>query len=146
MGDVRIVQDDGSTTPTQPPASTTSASETITQPEPTSEPEEAQEQEEEEEEEQPGSGMICAAVPNLNRGVTDADCATCAAGYQFWPCNEAILCTCTPSLMEAAVASGRRVRAKEHRFLGLIQQSDDVQKGAFRVDAGTVFELFAEEL
>jgi len=135
-------------------ASTTSASETITQPEPESEPEEEQEQEQEEEEEEntgtsatmAPSGMICTATPNLNRGVTDADCATCTEGYQFWPCNEAILCTCTPSLIEAAVASGKRVRAKEHRFLGLIQQSDDVQKGAFRGEAGTSAELFAEEL
>lgn len=40
------------------------------------------------------TGVRCKATPNLNRGVSDADCAVCP-GYAFWPCNEAILCTCT---------------------------------------------------
>merc|ERR1711988_1258927 len=39
--------------------------------------------------------MTCTATPGLNRGVTDAACAQCASGYQWWPCNEAVLCECS---------------------------------------------------
>merc|ERR1719161_1846151 len=29
----------------------------------------------------------CVATPGLNNGVSDAQCAKCATGYKFWPCN-----------------------------------------------------------
>jgi len=112
----------------------------MSEPQTTSEPESESEEEEEEEEttEAPaaastttqasGSGMTCTAAPNLNRGVTDADCATCETGYHWWPCNEAILCDCTGSLLSV----DREEKAvKKHRFLGLIQTSEDVQKGSW---------------
>lgn len=40
-----------------------------------------------------GSGE-CKANPDMitSRGVSDTYCAQCAEGYQWWPCNEAILC------------------------------------------------------
>merc|ERR1711972_1064864 len=40
-------------------------------------------------------GATCKATPGLNRGVSDSACAQCAAGYKWWPCNEAELCECT---------------------------------------------------
>merc|ERR1712054_549136 len=43
----------------------------------------------------PPNVMTCTATPGLNRGVTDAACAKCAAGYKWWPCNDAILCQCS---------------------------------------------------
>merc|ERR1711920_400625 len=33
------------------------------------------------------SAMTCTATPGLNAGVTDTDCAKCADGYTWWPCN-----------------------------------------------------------
>merc|ERR1711933_542828 len=49
--------------------------------------------------------VTCIATPGLNRGVSDADCARCENGYQWWPCNEDILCQCTNTgLVQAASA------------------------------------------
>lgn len=151
--DVRILptttMDPAVSTSLQPETpSTTTPSATV---EPESESEEEQEEEHEEEQEEneeeeqtsippsssspaptpaPGSGMVCTATPGLNRGVTNEACHTCTQGYQWWPCNEAALCTCTESLVGLASVPGNK-RGKEHHFLGLIQQSDEVQKGAF---------------
>merc|ERR1712019_24471 len=41
--------------------------------------------------------------PGLNRGVTDAACAKCADGYQWWPCNEDSLCQCSGSALVQVV-------------------------------------------
>merc|ERR1712190_266994 len=87
-------------------------------------------------------GMVCTAAPGLNRGVKDKHCRKCATGYEQWPCNEDHLCICTPSLIGAA--AGRKAHGREHHFLGLIQQSDDVQKGAFDIEASSG--LSTEEL
>jgi len=75
----------------------------------------------------------CAVNTALNRGVSQADCDRCPTGYQWWPCNELgpdgdILCYCSRSLLEA---SGSRREVKEHRFLSLIQRSDEVQTAAW---------------
>ena len=83
----------------------------------------------------------------LNRGVTQAGCDKCTSGYQWWPCNELgpdgdILCFCSGSLLEAS-ASKREV--KEHRFLGLIQRSDEVQTAAWTGEAQAL-EFDREEL
>jgi len=88
----------------------------------------------------------CTVNTALNRGVSQADCDKCPTGYQWWPCNELgpdgdILCFCSGSLLEA---SSRRV-VKEHRFLGLIQRSDEVQTAAW-IGEEQALELDAEEL
>jgi len=83
----------------------------------------------------------------MNRGVSQADCDKCPTGYKYWPCNELgpdgdILCFCSGSLLEAS-ASKREVR--EHRFLGLIQRSDEVQRAAWTGEAQAL-EFDREEL
>jgi hypothetical protein len=67
-------------------------------PEPESEPEPEPEPEQTE---VPTSNpaMTCIATPGLNRGVTDAACAKCADGYQWWPCNDDSLCQCSGSAL-----------------------------------------------
>jgi len=79
--------------------------------------------------------------------VTQADCDKCPTGYKWWPCNELgpdgdILCFCSGSLLEGS-ASRREV--KEHRFLGLIQRSDEVQTAAWNGEAEAL-EFDREEL
>eukprot|EP00928_Gymnodinium_smaydae_P014525 TRINITY_DN1533_c0_g1_i5.p1 TRINITY_DN1533_c0_g1~~TRINITY_DN1533_c0_g1_i5.p1 ORF type:complete len:295 (+),score=52.72 TRINITY_DN1533_c0_g1_i5:1-885(+) len=46
----------------------------------------------------PAETMPCVANPAVNRGVSNSNCARCPLGYQWWPCNEAILCIgdCSP--------------------------------------------------
>eukprot|EP00929_Paragymnodinium_shiwhaense_P039153 TRINITY_DN2058_c0_g2_i1.p1 TRINITY_DN2058_c0_g2~~TRINITY_DN2058_c0_g2_i1.p1 ORF type:complete len:412 (+),score=41.66 TRINITY_DN2058_c0_g2_i1:74-1237(+) len=39
-----------------------------------------------------GGSAECKANPGANSGVSDSDCAKCADGYQWWPCNDATLC------------------------------------------------------
>merc|ERR1712048_760662 len=34
-----------------------------------------------------------------NAGATDANCAQCADGYQWWPCNDDRLCQCSGSAL-----------------------------------------------
>jgi len=89
----------------------------------------------------------CTVNTALNRGVSQADCDKCPTGYQWWPCNELgpdgdILCYCSGSLLEA---SGSRREVKEHRFLGLIQRSDEVQTAAWTGEEQT-WEFDREEL
>jgi len=89
----------------------------------------------------------CTVNTALNRGVTQAECDKCTAGYKWWPCNELgpdgdILCFCSGSLLEGS-ASRRKV--KEHRFLGLIQRSDEVQAAAWDGEAEAL-EFDREEL
>lgn len=142
--DVRIMHSSSSPvpSPTGSPAGPTPTHQPIAPPSPEPEAEAEQEAEEEQEQEEAGGsssaptampGMACKANLDLNRGVTDSDCKRCAEGYEWWPCNEASLCSCTPSLAEEATVSGKRARG--HYFLGLIQQSDEVQKGAFGMGA-----------
>merc|ERR1712014_509702 len=45
------------------------------------------------------SAMTCTATPGLNAGVTDTDCAKCADGYKWWPCNTDGLCQCSGSAL-----------------------------------------------
>jgi len=90
---------------------------------------------------------VCTVNTALNRGVTQAACDKCTTGYQWWPCNELgpegdILCFCSGSLLEGS-ASRREV--KEHRFLGLIQTSDEVQAAAWDGEAEAL-EFDREEL
>merc|ERR1712048_782736 len=59
----------------------------------------------------PASGMTCKAVPGLNRGVSDADCARCETGYQWWPCNGAALA------QVGANMEPKRRKARKHGFL-----------------------------
>lgn len=91
----------------------------------------------------------CVVNTALNRGVSQAACDRCTTGYKWWPCNELgpdgdILCFCSGSLLEAS-ASRRSV--KEHRFLGLIQRSDEVQTAGWSGEAQALeLEFDREEL
>jgi len=83
------------------------------------------------------SGLVCTVNTALNRGVTQPDCDRCNTGYEHWPCNELgpegdILCFCSESLLSA---SARRASVKEHRFLGLIQRSDELRAAAWSSQA-----------
>merc|ERR1711920_1188011 len=40
------------------------------------------------------ANCVVAAL-GLSRGVSSSNCLTCVNGYQFWPCNERTLCTCS---------------------------------------------------
>jgi len=70
---------------------------------------------------QPESGpepVTCVATPGLNRGVSDENCAQCAMGYKWWPCNEEGLCQCAgASLVQVAphVVSKKRVAGSRKR-------------------------------
>merc|ERR1712048_318080 len=70
----------------------------------------------------PSSGQICKASPGLNRGVTDADCLKCETGYQWWPCNENALCSCSTGFVQGAASyvAGRKERTSKRKqeFLG----------------------------
>jgi len=49
---------------------------------------------------QPTSGPSCKATPQSELGpgqwaTDDAECAQCANGYQWWPCDSSYLCTCS---------------------------------------------------
>jgi len=46
------------------------------------------------------SGNACNAVPGNSQAVTDEQCAPCATGYQWWPCNPAGLCRCASDSAE----------------------------------------------
>merc|ERR1712064_94395 len=59
--------------------------------------------------------------PRLNNGVTDAACAKCADGYQWWPCNTDS-CECSGSALfqvePKMVPIKRTSRSKKgHAFL-----------------------------
>merc|ERR1711976_100024 len=62
------------------------------------------------------SAMTCTATPGLNAGVTDADCAKCADGYKWWPCNSDGLCQCSGSALfqvdPKVVPTKRAIRSK----------------------------------
>merc|ERR1719401_1733185 len=83
------------------------------------------------------SYSVCTVNTALNRGVSQRNCDRCTTGYRHWPCNELgpegdILCFCSESLLST---SARRAPVKGHRFLGLIQRSDDVRAGAWSIQA-----------
>merc|ERR1712187_368782 len=95
-----------------PPATPATTSEPEPEPEPESEPESET------------GGATCKATPGLNRGVSDSACAQCAAGYKWWPCNEAELCECTGTAvaqlgtkMETKKRSVRRNLMMKQSFL-----------------------------
>merc|ERR1711879_607739 len=52
---------------------------------------------------EPEPATTCTATPGLNRGATDAACAKCADGYQWWPCNDDSLCQCSGSALVQVV-------------------------------------------
>jgi len=41
------------------------------------------------------STACVAATAGLRRGVSSSHCSQCVGGYQWWPCNEETLCTCS---------------------------------------------------
>ena len=41
-----------------------------------------------------GQGFECIANPNSPQGVSDSQCAACAQGQSFWPCNLPTVCYC----------------------------------------------------
>jgi len=61
----------------------------------------------------PAAGGGCVSAPGMWRdnGVSDADCAKCAEGYQWWPCN-------FPGYCEGSACNGgaglAQVSAKDH--------------------------------
>merc|ERR1712187_790989 len=67
----------------------------------------------------PANGMTCKAVPGLNRGVSDAACARCETGYQWWPCNDAALCECDGAALAQVGANmePKRRTVRKHGFL-----------------------------
>lgn len=87
----------------------------------------------------------CVAVKPNNHGVEDADCAPCATGYEFWPCNFDNYCEGSAcggaALVQTASGSPRRLRAAVHGHahggVVLIQQASSVSQGQ---------EVFSEEL
>merc|ERR1719491_1858149 len=133
--DVRLVHGSSPTPPVGP------APTPPEEPEPESE-EEEEEAEEEEDEQQPTTSqavsptpspsMVCTANPAkiVSDGVSDESCSKCAEGYQWWPCNGGDLCECTTGLIGLA----RKRHQSKDRFLGLIQQRDEVRKGAFEFE------------
>merc|ERR1719343_181786 len=84
----------------------------------------------------PASRYECRANPAKIRsnGVSDSSCRQCADGYKWWPCNQADFCICGNSLLASATET-RTAEARAHRFLGLIQQTDDVQRNAFETES-----------
>jgi len=63
-----------------------------------------------------GAGsMQCRGNPA--RWTTDEQCAQCATGYKWWPCNEAELCFCTGALAQLRADEPPKRRIKSHKFL-----------------------------
>merc|ERR1712217_130092 len=60
-------------------------------------------------------GMQCKGNPA--RWTTDEQCAQCATGYKWWPCNEAELCFCTSALAQLRADEPRKRQIKLHKFL-----------------------------
>merc|ERR1712014_260933 len=60
-------------------------------------------------------GMQCRGNPA--RWTTDEQCAQCATGYKWWPCNEAELCFCTSALTQLHADEPRKRQIKSHKFL-----------------------------
>merc|ERR1719198_602754 len=65
----------------------------------------------------------CKAKPGNNGGATDAYCAQCETGYQWWPCNNPALCEgsgCVLSAMQLASQKGaqrKKISPHNHGFL-----------------------------
>lgn len=84
-------------------------------------------------------GTVCTPTQGLQpNGATDANCAQCARGYKWWPCNtNPAICTCSNSLAEVSshifqpVAKG----SKSQHFLGtsLLQDGTIVASAMPRV-------------
>jgi hypothetical protein len=126
--------------PESEPASSTESSTAQPEPESESEPESEPASGEESSNSEPDptsvpSSVECTKTPGLDRGVTDADCRTCMQGYQFWPCNEPILCQGCTGLVQ--MHGARKSPIRDHHFLGLIQTHDEVQKASWQADIGT---------
>lgn len=60
-------------------------------------------------------GMLCKG--NAARWTTDEQCAVCATGYQWWPCNEAELCFCASALSQLSADEPRKRNIRAHEFL-----------------------------
>merc|ERR1712217_802295 len=60
-------------------------------------------------------GVFCKGNPA--RWTTDEQCAQCATGYKWWPCNEAELCFCTGALSQLGADEPKTRRIKSHKFL-----------------------------
>jgi len=91
----------------------------------------------------PGT-MTCVATPGLNRGVRDADCAKCAQGYKWWPCNEAILCQCSgPQLAQVRQRSLRQ--ARRHKTIGAALVQDGARLERTEMELPEDEDAFAEE-
>jgi hypothetical protein len=60
-------------------------------------------------------GLFCKGNPA--RWTTDEQCAQCAAGYAWWPCNEAELCFCTGALSQLEADKPKKQQIKSHKFL-----------------------------
>merc|ERR1711988_240630 len=60
-------------------------------------------------------GVFCKGNPA--RWTTDEQCAQCATGYKWWPCNEAELCFCTGALSQLGADEPKKRQIKAHKFL-----------------------------
>jgi hypothetical protein len=78
------------------------------------------------------SGTLCVAMPGLNRGVSDSDCAKCADGYAWWPCNEAVLCDCSGKSFAQA---GIELRKQRKASLASVRRHGE--KGHVLMQAGS---------
>lgn len=78
--------------------------------------------------------MTCVATPGQNGGATDAYCAQCAQGYQWWPCNQANLCTCS-GLQLAQVRQRSLRQARRHKTMGasLVQDGARLERAELQL-------------
>eukprot|EP00421_Protoceratium_reticulatum_P062418 CAMPEP_0168496774 /NCGR_PEP_ID=MMETSP0228-20121227/72433_1 /TAXON_ID=133427 /ORGANISM="Protoceratium reticulatum, Strain CCCM 535 (=CCMP 1889)" /LENGTH=376 /DNA_ID=CAMNT_0008513649 /DNA_START=22 /DNA_END=1149 /DNA_ORIENTATION=- len=81
----------------------------------------------------PGT-MTCVATPGQNGGATDAYCAQCAQGYQWWPCNQPNLCTCS-GLQLAQVRQRSLRQARRHKTMGasLVQDGARLERAELQL-------------
>merc|ERR1712187_304156 len=59
--------------------------------------------------------ILCKGNPS--RWTTDEQCAQCASGYKWWPCNEVELCFCAGALSQLRADVPKRRRMKAQKFL-----------------------------
>jgi len=71
-------------------------------------------------------GSVCRAKKGYDGGQSDAHCAQCAEGYQWWPCNDDRLCECKPMLGET---SSRRSKSRHYlrKARGMLGQSGSLE-------------------
>merc|ERR1712151_863694 len=77
------------------------------------------------------AGQACKAIPGLNRGVTDSDCAKCETGYQWWPCNDKDLCVCNSGLLQDTARDAPKRRARTSKRKQEFMGTDDVMMQFF---------------